>query len=228
MTDIRANLDRVRGRVAKAAERAGRRPSDVLLVGVSKTVEVARIRQAIEAGVPALGENRVQEAKEKAAEIGRPVPWHLIGHLQTNKARLAAEQFDTVHSIDSQRVATALAQHRPAEAVSLAVLIEVDLTGIPGRSGVREEDVEPLARTIVDVSGVHLLGLMTIAPPGDSSEASRPYFARLRAIRDRVQQSSDLALPDLSMGMTDDFEVAIEEGATLVRIGRAIFGEPPG
>jgi len=221
-------LERVRERINVAARRAGRDPAAVRLVAVTKGVDLDDIAAVIAGGVTDIGENRVQEAAQKFERLPREVTRHLIGHLQTNKARLAAEQFDTVHSIDSQRVATALAQHRPAEAVSLAVLIEVDLTGIPGRSGVREEDVEPLARTIVDVSGVHLLGLMTIAPPGDSSEASRPYFARLRAIRDRVQQSSDLALPDLSMGMTDDFEVAIEEGATLVRIGRAIFGEPPG
>ena len=221
-------LERVRLRIDAAARRAGRDPVSVRLVAVTKGVDIDRIAAVIAGGVTDIGENRVQEAAQKFDRLPHEVTRHLIGHLQTNKARRAAALFDTVHSIDGQRVAAALAQHLPADAASLALLIEVDLTGIPGRSGVREEDVEPLARAIVDVPGVRLLGLMTIAPPGDSPEASRPYFARLRAIRDRVHQSSNLALPDLSMGMTDDFEVAIEEGATLVRIGRAIFAKAPG
>jgi PLP dependent protein len=215
-------------RIDEAARRAGRDPAAVRLVAVTKGVDVDRIAAVIAAGVTDIGENRVQEAAQKFDQLPRHVTRHLIGHLQTNKAGRAAALFDTVQSIDSLRVTAALAEHRPADAASLAVLIEVDVTGIIGRAGVHEEEVESLARAIVGIPGIHLQGLMAIAPPGDSPEASRPYFARLSAIRDRVQQSSELALPALSMGMSDDFEVAIEEGATLVRIGRAIFGEPRG
>jgi PLP dependent protein len=219
-------LERVRQRIGDAAHRAGRDPTVVRLVAVTKGVDVDRIAGVIAAGVADIGENRVQEAAQKFDQLPRDVTRHLIGHLQTNKARLAAELFDIVHSVDSERVATALAQHRPANAASLAVLIEVELTGIPGRSGVRDEEVEPLAQTIAGISGFELVGLMTIAPPGESPEASRLYFTRLREIRDRIQQSSGIELRELSMGMSDDFEVAIEEGATMVRIGRALFVEP--
>jgi PLP dependent protein len=224
----RQALERVRQRIDAAAHRAGRVPAAVRLIAVTKGVGVDRIADAISAGVTDVGENRVQEAAQKFEQLPREVIRHLIGHLQTNKARRAAELFDIVHSVDSERVVEALTQQRPATEPSLALLIEVQLTGIAGRSGVSDEDVEPLARTIAGTAGVELVGLMTIAPPGESPEASRPYFARLRAIRDRVQQSSGIELRELSMGMSDDFEVAIEEGATMVRIGRAIFGEPSG
>jgi pyridoxal phosphate enzyme (YggS family) len=224
----RQALERVRQRIDAAAHRAGRVPAAVRLIAVTKGVGVDRIADVISAGVTDVGENRVQEAAQKFEQLPREVIRHLIGHLQTNKARRAAELFDIVHSVDSERVVEALTQQRPATEPSLALLIEVQLTGIAGRSGVSDEDVEPLARTIAGTAGVELVGLMTIAPPGESPEASRPYFARLRAIRDRVQQSSGIELRELSMGMSDDFEVAIEEGATMVRIGRAIFGEPSG
>jgi PLP dependent protein len=224
----RQALERVRQRIDAAAHRGGREPAAIRLIAVTKGVDVDRIADVISAGVTDIGENRVQEAAQKFDQLPREVTRHLIGHLQTNKARRAAELFDIVHSVDSERVMEALTQNRPAKEPSLALLIEVQLTGIPGRSGVSVEEVEPLARTINGTSGVELVGLMTIAPPGESPEASRPYFARLRAIRDRVQQSSGVELRELSMGMSDDFEVAIEEGTTMVRIGRAIFGEPSG
>jgi pyridoxal phosphate enzyme (YggS family) len=222
---IEQALDRVYLRITGAARRAGRDPAAVCLVAVTKGVDVDRIAEVIAAGVNDIGENRVQEAEQKFEHLPRGVTRHLIGHLQTNKARRAAELFDIVHSIDSDRVVATLAQHRPATAAALSLLIEVDLTGIPGRSGVPDDEVDGLARTIAGIAGVELVGLMTIAPPGESPEASRPYFTRLSAIRDRVQQSSGMELRELSMGMSDDFEVAIEEGATIVRIGRAIFGD---
>lgn len=215
----------MRTRIAVAAERAGRDPATVTLVAVSKNVEPARIDAVIGAGVTDLGENRVQEAQAKRPLLAGRATWHLIGHLQTNKARRAAELFDMVQSVDSERIARALAAHRRAAAPPLPVLIEVELTGIAARSGVPPEAVEALARSIADIDGLRLDGLMTIAAPVSDPGDAAPCFRRLRELRDALVQRLGLALPHVSMGMSDDFEVAIAEGATIVRVGRAIFGE---
>ena len=219
-------VDAVRGRISRAAERAGRAPGDVRLIGVTKGVAPSHINAAVAAGVFDIGENRVQEALAKRQEVSG-VHWHLIGHLQTNKAKPAAEFFDAVHSLDSERVARALATHRPLDADPLAALIEVDLTGLPSRSGVPESEAEELLRGAAGLPGIHVLGVMTIAPPVDDPQDARAYFIRLRELRDRLEQSSGWGLPELSMGMSSDFEVAVEEGATMVRVGRAIFGARP-
>jgi PLP dependent protein len=221
MTDIRANLERVRERVAKAAERAGRRESDVLLIGVSKTVEVARIRQAIEAGVSALGENRVQEAKEKVAEIGRPVPWHLIGHLQTNKVRDALELFDVIHSLDRLGLAMELDKRAQARGRTVDALVEVNVAGEASKGGVSPDGLGALLDAVAALSAVKVRGLMAIPPEAKEHDDSRVWFRALRKLGERYGFS------ELSMGMSGDFEVAIEEGATLVRVGTAIFGPRP-
>jgi pyridoxal phosphate enzyme (YggS family) len=221
MTDIRANLERVRERVAKAAERAGRRPSDVLLIGVSKTVEVARIRQAIEAGVAALGENRVQEAKEKVAEIGRPVPWHLIGHLQTNKVRDALELFDVVHSLDRLDLAKELDKRARARGRTVDALVEVNLAGEASKGGVGPDGLGELLDAVAAMPAVKARGLMAIPPEAKEPDDSRVWFRALRKLGEHHGFS------ELSMGMSGDFEVAIEEGATMVRVGTAIFGPRP-
>ncbi len=221
MTDIRANLERVRERVAKAAERAGRRPADVLLIGVSKTVEVARIRQAIEAGVEALGENRVQEARDKVVEIGRPVPWHLIGHLQTNKVRDALELFDVVHSLDRLDLAKELDKRARARGRTVAALVEVNLAGEASKGGVSPDGLGALLDAVAAMSAVSVRGLMAIPPEAKEPDDSRVWFRALRKLAERY------GFTELSMGMSGDFEVAIEEGATLVRVGTAIFGPRP-
>ncbi|PYN32720.1 MAG: YggS family pyridoxal phosphate-dependent enzyme [Candidatus Rokuibacteriota bacterium] len=221
MTDIRANLERVRERVAKAAERAGRRPADVLLIGVSKTVEVARIRQAIEAGVEALGENRVQEARDKVVEIGRPVPWHLIGHLQTNKVRDALELFDVVHSLDRLDLAKELDKRARARGRTVAALVEVNLAGEASKGGVSPDGLGALLDAVAAMSAVSVRGLMAIPPEAKEPDDSRVWFRALRKLGERYGFS------ELSMGMSGDFEVAIEEGATMVRVGTAIFGPRP-
>jgi PLP dependent protein len=221
MTDIRANLERVRERVAKAAERAGRRESDVLLIGVSKTVEVARICQAIEAGVSALGENRVQEAKEKVAEIGRPVPWHLIGHLQTNKVRDALELFDVIHSLDRLGLARELDKRAQARGRTVDALVEVNVAGEASKGGVSPDGLGALLDAVAALSAVKVRGLMAIPPEAKEPDDSRVWFRALRKLGERYGFS------ELSMGMSGDFEVAIEEGATLVRVGTAIFGPRP-
>jgi len=218
MTDIGVNLERVRDRVARAAERSGRRASDVLLIGVSKTVDTARIRQAIEAGVPTLGENRVQEAKEKVAELGRPVPWHLIGHLQTNKVRDALELFDVIHSLDRLDLARELDKRARARARTVEVLVEVNLAGETSKGGVAPEGLGELLDAVAKMPALSVKGLMAIPPEAKQPDDSREWFRTLRKLGERHSFS------ELSMGMSGDFEVAIEEGATMVRVGTAIFG----
>ncbi|MBV8194171.1 MAG: YggS family pyridoxal phosphate-dependent enzyme [Candidatus Dormibacteraeota bacterium] len=215
----------VRERIERAATGVARDPASVRLVAVTKGVDAARVSEAIASGAADIGENRVQEAEGKRDAVTLPAAWHLIGHLQTNKAKRAAELFDAVHSVDSERVARALSTHRNMESDPLPVLIEVDLTGIEGRTGVAPDEAHALARAVAGMPAIHLVGLMTIAPPLDDADAVRPYFRRLCGLRDQLEHALSWTLPELSMGMTDDFEVAIEEGATIVRVGRGIFGE---
>lgn len=227
-TPVTVRLQRVRERMIAAAERAGHDPGDVLLIAITKGTSAALVDAAIAAGVADVGENRVQEAADKQGLVTRDARWHLVGHLQTNKAARAAKLFDVVHSVDSKRVADVLSTSRPAGRDPLIVLLEVELTGIPTRFGVAEADVEGVIEQLVNVPSIHLMGLMTIAPHTEDPEAARPYFTRLRHLRDHMQHVTGWALPELSMGMSDDFDVAIEEGATMIRVGRAIFGNPGG
>lgn len=225
-TELEERLSAVRSRIAAAAERSGRDPAAVLLVAATKTVDPARVAELVALGVRDLGENRVQEAAAKAPGLsGQGLRWHLIGHLQTNKANRAAPLFDVVHSIDSARVAEALSDRRPDGLAPLDALVEVELTGIAGHTGVPPGQVEALARAVLAQPRLRLRGLMTMAPPVDDAQRARPTFARLRTLRDDLQQRLGAALPELSMGMSNDYEAAVEEGATIVRIGRALFGE---
>lgn len=217
-SDVRANLDRVNESIAAACRRAGRAPGDVLLVAVSKTMDVDRVRLAIEAGAAALGENRVQEAKDKIEALGHPVPWHLIGHLQTNKARDAAKLFDCIQSIDRLDLATEVDRRVRALGRTVEVLVEVNLAEEPQKGGVRPGDLKALIDAVRALDGLRLTGLMAIPPASPDPEATRPYFRRLREMRDEA------GLAHLSMGMSADYGVAIEEGATIVRVGTAIFG----
>ena len=221
MLDIRANLQAVQERVAAACARANRRSGDVLLIGVSKTVELERIRLAVEAGVPALGENRVQEAKEKVESLGRPVPWHLIGSLQTNKARDAARLFDWIQSVDRVELAHELDRRAHQAERALRVLVQVNIGEEAQKGGVHPAELKRLLDAITGLKCLEVRGLMCIPPAAESAEASRPWFRRLRELRDAV------GLEHCSMGMSGDFEVAIEEGATMVRVGTAIFGPRP-
>jgi PLP dependent protein len=221
--EIAMRLMAVRERMASAARRVERDPAAVRLVLASKTQPPDAIRAAYSAGARDFGENYLQEAMAKQdplADLGG-LRWHLIGHLQTNKARDAANRFTLIHSLDSERLAVALARARPVPRVP--VLIEVNAADEASKNGVAGAEVE---RLIEDTRAmVEILGLMTIPPPAPDPERSRSHFAALRAIRDRLAAATGLALSELSMGMTDDFEVAIEEGATIVRVGRAVFGE---
>jgi pyridoxal phosphate enzyme (YggS family) len=217
MLDIRANLGRVQEAVARACARAGRSPDHVLLIAVSKTVEAERIRLAVAAGVAALGENRVQEARDKIEVLGRPVPWHLIGSLQTNKAKDAARLFDWIHSVDRLDLARELSRRAPSDR-ALNILLQVNLGDEPQKGGVAPAEVKPLCEAVIGLPGLRVRGLMAIPPVTPDPDATRPYFRRLRALCD------ELGLEHCSMGMSADFEMAIEEGATMVRVGTAIFG----
>jgi hypothetical protein len=221
MDDIKANLERVRERVARAAERAGRRADDVLLIGVSKTVDADRIRQALAGGLAALGENRVQEAKAKIEILGHPVPWHLIGHLQTNKSRDAVALFDVIHSIDRVELAREVEHRAQAGDRVVDVLVEVNLGGEGAKGGVAADGVVALLDALSGLAHLRVRGLMAIPPVVERAEAARHWFGALRALAERH------GLKELSMGMSADFEVAIEEGATMVRVGTAIFGARP-
>jgi PLP dependent protein len=216
--DIRANLGGVHERVARACERAGRKPDDVLLIAVSKTIEIERIGLAVAAGVTALGENRVQEAKEKVAALGRPVPWHLIGSLQTNKARDAVQLFDWIHSVDREELARELDRRAHQSGRSVKVLVQVNVGEEPQKGGVKPSELKSLLDAMAGLGNLNVRGLMCIPPAAETAEASRPWFKRLRDLRDAA------GLEHCSMGMSGDFEVAIEEGATMVRVGTAIFG----
>ncbi|HUA32888.1 MAG TPA: YggS family pyridoxal phosphate-dependent enzyme [Candidatus Binataceae bacterium] len=220
--EIARRYAEVRERVASAAKRSHREPSGVTLVLASKTQLSDAIAAAYAAGARDFGENYVQEALGKQEALrALNIRWHLIGHLQTNKAKVAASAFELIHSVDSIRVAEALTRARPAPPVR--ALIEVNLGGEASKSGAAPESVEALIDS--ERGKIDIAGLMTIPPPGENPGASRRYFAELRAMGERLAARTGLALSELSMGMTDDFEIAIEEGATIVRVGRAVFGE---
>jgi pyridoxal phosphate enzyme (YggS family) len=221
--EIASRLRELRDRIAYAAKRSSRAPDSIRLVLASKTQPIAAIRAAYNAGARDFGENYVQEAvskREQLPDLGNAT-WHLIGHLQTNKIKLAANTFDIIQTLDSIRLADALA--RVGISPSMRVLVEVNLGAEASKSGVATGDVEKLIESARDK--LDIAGLMTIAPQSKSAGDARRYFAELRQLRDRLGASTGLALGELSMGMTEDFEMAIEEGATMVRIGRAVFGE---
>ena len=227
--ELRERLAEVSRRMEQSARQAGRDPAEVRLIAVSKTHPPEALRRAIDAGVTDLGENRVQEADAKIPEVGRErALWHLIGHLQANKARRAVQLFDLIHSLDSAALAERL--DRLCEETGrdeLPVLLQVDLAGEATKSGVGEGGLDELAQTVAACRRLRLQGLMTLPPFFEEAERVRPFFRRLRELRDGLRErgSFGTAGGELSMGMSHDYEVAIEEGATYVRVGTAIFGE---
>ena len=219
------NISEVRQRIAAACERAGRAPDDVLLVAVVKTVapEVVRALQTL--GVTDVGENRVQEARRKHEALGGTLGlhWHMIGHLQTNKVRHALRLFEMFHSVDSLRLAEALDQRAEHEGTTVPILLQCNTSGEESKFGVGPAKVRKLLDAVMPLDHVRVKGLMTMAPFVDDPETVRPHFAALRELAAKARAATGLPLPHLSMGMTQDFEVAIEEGATMVRIGSALF-----
>jgi pyridoxal phosphate enzyme (YggS family) len=225
MDQIRQNLEEIKRRIADAARLAGRDPADVQLVAVTKTVGLERLRQAVAAGQTLFGENYVQEAKTKIASLGPGLTWHFIGHLQSNKAKAAVELFDLIHSVDRASLAQALEQAVARADKIQNILLQVNVAGEASKSGTAPEHAEDLLREISKMPHLRVLGLMTMPPWFDDPERVRPYFRALRELRDRLRGLHLAELPELSMGMTGDFEAAVSEGATLVRIGTAIFGQ---
>ncbi len=224
---IRENLERVQERIANAAHRAARDASEITLVAVSKTKPAALIREAVSAGVKVLGENRIQEVDKKIPELeDLQAEWHMVGHLQTNKAKKAVQLFDLIHSVDSPRLVEALDKAADKEEKRLPILLQVNIAGEEQKYGTSTEEFDSLVNAALAASFLDVRGLMVMPPFSDDPEDSRPYFRALRALAEshRERLSPDGRRIELSMGMTGDFEVAIEEGATMVRIGTAIFG----
>jgi pyridoxal phosphate enzyme (YggS family) len=221
---IAENLKEVRAAITAACQRAGRDPSEVRLVAVSKTVDLERLRAAVDAGQDLFGENYLQEARDKIDALGRQVSWHLVGHLQSNKARGAVELFDLIHAVDRGKLAAALDAAAARLGKVQDVLIQVNQGGEATKSGVEPTAAPELLKEVARLPHLRVLGLMTMPPWFPDPEAARPYFKALRVLRDHLRGLTGLPLTELSMGMSDDFTVAVEEGATLVRVGTAIFG----
>ncbi len=225
-SELRERVASVLDRICCAARRAHRDPGEVRLVAVTKTVPVARMREAVEAGVTIFGENYVQEAKQKQQALEASCQWHMIGHVQKNKAALAARLFDVVETVDSVALAEALSRHAASTGKTLEVLIQVNVSGEASKFGVPPEGVLPLLERMLSLKGLRVSGLMTLPPFFEDPERVRPYFSALRSLRQTrlARGVPEACLRELSMGMSSDFEVAVEEGATIVRVGRALFG----
>jgi len=219
-------LREVRDRIAEAARRSGRPSDAVRLVAVTKTVSTETIRVLVEAGQRDIGENRAQTLRDRAAELAAlPVAWHMVGHLQRNKVKYVVPVATMIHSVDSLRLAEEISKRAEADGRSATCLLEINISGEEAKWGAAPEEAPALAERVAALPAVNLVGLMTMAPFVEDAETVRPVFAYLRTLRDRINQTADLAAPltELSMGMTQDYPIAIEEGAPIVRIGTALF-----
>ena len=225
---MKDRISRIQARIAKAAKNCGRSPDEVSLLAVSKTKPVASIQQALDAGLVLFGENYIQESREKVNELAATsARWHFIGHLQSNKAKYAVRLFDLIHSVDSVKLARELNKQAAKIGKVQPVLIQVNISGEASKSGTARDEAVDLATEISSMNNLVLQGLMTMPPFFDDPERARPYFKALRELRDHIRNLAipNVSMDELSMGMTGDFEAAIAEGATLVRVGTAIFGE---
>jgi len=225
MSSVAENLERVRERIAQAATKAGRAVDEIELVAITKTHDAERVREAIEAGQILFGESRVQEARVKIPELPSNLRWHFVGHLQKNKIRHALPLFELIHSVDSLSLAQEINRIAEEEGMHPRVLLEVNVAGEGSKFGFRPDKLRQDMEVLLALPRLSIEGLMTIPPLAKEAEASREYFVDLRKLRDRLETEFQMKLPHLSMGMTNDFPVAVEEGATLVRVGTAIFGE---
>ena len=226
METIKNNLRIINEKIKKAALMANRNPEEIKLVAVTKTVTIERINEAINAGVKIIGENKVHEAKEKYQILTADIEWHLVGHLQTNKAKYAVELFDLIHSVDSIKLAKEIDRRSLQFGKITNILIEVNVSAEETKYGIKPEEVEPFLKEISEFSRICVRGLMTIAPMVEDKEETRPYFRKLRELSKeiKIKNIKNVKMDYLSMGMTEDFEIAIEEGANMVRVGRGIFG----
>src|SRR3989440_4536726 len=225
MRSIAENLHRVREQIAQAAAKAGRSSDDIELVAISKTHDAEKVREAIEAGQTLFGESRVQEARVKIPELPSNLRWHFVGHLQKNKIRHALPLFEMIHSVDSLALAEDINRIAEEDGLHPRVLLEVNVAGEGSKFGFGPDNLRAEMESLLAFSRLSILGLMTIPPIAEEAEASRKYFVQLRELRERLQTEFHVDLAQLSMGMTQDYAIAVEEGATLVRVGTAIFGE---
>ena len=226
MEIIKKNLEIINEKIKKAALKTNRNPEEIKLVAVTKTATIEQTKEAISAGVKIIGENKVQEAKEKYQILSADIEWHLVGHLQTNKVKYAIEIFDLIHSVDSIKLAKEIDKRSLQFGMITNVLVEVNVSGEETKYGIKPEEVKLFLKEISEYSRIRVRGLMTIAPMAEDTEEVRPYFRKLRELFKEIKIKSikNIKMDYLSMGMTEDFEVAIEEGANMVRIGRGIFG----
>ena len=226
MEIIKNNLEIINEKIKKAALKVERNPEEIKLVAVTKTATIEQIEEAIKAGVKIIGENKVQEAKEKYQIITADIEWHLVGHLQTNKVKYAVEIFDCIHSVDSIKLAEEIDKRSLQFGKTTNVLVEVNVSGEETKCGIKPEEVVLFLKNISEFTGIRVRGLMTIAPIAEDKEEVRPYFRRLRELSKEIKSKNikNVKMDYLSMGMSEDFEIAIEEGANMVRIGRGIFG----
>ena len=225
---MKDRLEHVQERIRQTTNACGRLETDIRLVAVSKTMPVEIVKKAIEAGMKDFGENYIQEAREKTSSLAQyPVTWHYIGHLQSNKAKYAVRMFDFIHSVDSLKLARELDKCAKKIAKVQAILIQVNVAKEDSKSGVYVEDILPLLRDISQFENLAIKGLMTMPPYFNAPDKVRPFFAALRELRDQIKNENiaNIYMDELSMGMTGDFEAAIQEGATMIRVGTAIFGE---
>jgi len=226
MSTIEENIKDIRSRIEKSAEKSSRRAKEIKLVVVTKTVEIDRINEAIRGGIDIIGENRIQEAEAKFNQLTENVEKHLVGHLQTNKAKKATELFDLIQSVDSVRVAEAISRKAMEKGRVMDVLVEVNTSGEATKFGVEPDQVLSLIETISKLEGIKIKGLMTIGLFSDNPEDTRPCFKKLKTLFEEIKSANipEVEMRFLSMGMTSDFEVAIEEGSNMVRVGTGIFG----
>ena len=227
MSEITQNIDEINARIARAAERSGRKKEDILLLAVTKTIDIPRIKQVVDYGLTQLGENKVQEIVDKYDTLGSDVKWHLIGHLQTNKVKYIIDKVDLIHSVDSIKLAQEINKRAEQENKIMNILIEVNIAEEESKFGVKPEETENLIAEISQMKNICVKGLMTVAPFVENSEENRNYFSQMRQLLVDInaKNMNNVNMDVLSMGMTGDYEVAIEEGATIVRIGTGIFGK---
>jgi len=224
---VAENLERVRGQITQAAAKAGRSANDVELVAITKTHPAEKVREAVDAGHTLFGESRVQEARAKIPELPSNLRWHFVGHLQKNKIRHALPLFELFHGVDSLALAQEMNRIAAEEGMHPRILLEINVAEEGSKFGFKPESLRAGMESLLALPRLSIEGLMCIPPLADEAEASRKYFVQLRELRDSLEKEFDLTLPHLSMGMTQDFWIAVEEGATLVRVGTAIFGERP-
>jgi len=223
---IKENIEVVESRIAQACERSGRKREEVLLLAVSKTIDVPRIKEAVECGLTSLGENKVQEIMDKYEPMGEGVKWHLIGHLQTNKVKYIIDKVELIHSVDSLKLAEEINKRASAKGVVADILLEVNIAEEDSKFGIKKEECEDRVREISKLPNIKIRGLMTVAPFVENAEENRPYFRQMKQLLVDINNKKidNVNMDILSMGMTGDYEVAIEEGSNIVRVGTGIFG----